>query len=370
MTFKAFQAYSVKRFQNRPDCEPDPGTEERPSRTGLRPMSIRDVAKRAGVSTATVSRALHHDTRVNATTAERVWRAIRELNYYPNTHARSLASGRSHITGLVVSDITNPFFPELVQSFAEAALERGYDTLLASTNYDAARTAVAIRRMLERKIDGVAIMTSEMDEALIAEFANREVPMVFLDVAAPGPRISNLRVNYAGGVGAAVDHLLELGHRRIGFLSGPVELKSARIRRDAFLHCLARGGVIEDERLVTPGNHRIDGGLEAMRRLLALDERPTAVLASNDLTAIGALHAIHRAGLRVPEDISVVGFDDIDLAAFTEPALTTVRLARTEIAEQAIECLARNMDAREERGSEVVIGTTLVVRESTAPYRA
>ncbi len=338
-------------------------------RLGGTSMSIREVAKRANVSTATVSRAIHHDSRVNAETAERVWHAIRELNYYPNVHARSLASGRSHIAGLIVSDITNPFFPELVQGFAEAALESGYDTLVASTNYDAARTSLAIRRMLERKADGVAIMTSEMDESLIAELKNRNVPMVFLDVAEPGRLISNLRVDYADGVGTAVRHLISLGHRRIGFLSGPDNLKSARVRREAFLECLSNAGLaIEDPRMVTDGGHRIDGGFDAMQRLLALDERPTAVLASNDLTAIGALRAIRTAGLRVPEDISVVGFDDIQLAAFTDPPLTTVRLPRTEIAERAFECLARNMDLGQEDGTEPVIGTKLVVRASTAPY--
>ncbi len=334
-------------------------------------MSIREVAKRARVSTATVSRALHHDSRVNSETAERVWRAVQELNYYPNVHARSLASGRSHIAGLIVSDITNPFFPELVQGFAEAALENGYDTLLASTNYDAVRTSLAIRRMLERKADGVAIMTSEMDEALIAELKNRNVPMVFLDVAVPGRLISNLRVDYADGVGAAVSHLIALGHRRIGFLSGPDNLKSAWVRKEAFLECLGHAGLtMEDHRMVSQGSHRIDGGLDAMQRLLALEERPTAVLASNDLTAIGALRAIRSAGLRVPEDISVVGFDDIQLAAFTDPPLTTVRLARAEIAERAFECLARNMDLGQQEGTEAVIGTKLIVRSSTAPYHA
>jgi LacI family transcriptional regulator len=332
-------------------------------------MSIHEVAKLANVSIATVSRTLHNNPRVSPETAARVWQAIRELKYYPNTHARSLASGRSHIVGLIVSDITNPFFPEMVRGFEESASRRGYDTIIASTNYDPSRTATAVRRMIERKVDGVGIMTSEMDQNLIDEMANRDVPMVFLDVAAPSRRISNLRIDYVGGINLAVRHLLELGHRRIGFLSGPFELKSARTRHDAFIECLGGIGIFEDARLVEQGNHRIDGGLAAMQRLLQLDSPPTAVLASNDLTAIGALRGIRNMGLQVPDDISVVGFDDIDLAEFTEPPLTTVRLSRAEIAERALDCLLLNMDFGREGGSEVVIGTNLIVRKSTAPPR-
>ena len=211
-------------------------------------MSIHDVAKRAKVSIATVSRTLHNNPRVNPDTAARVWQAIHDLKYYPNTHARSLASGRSHLVGLIVSDITNPFFPELVRGFEELASARGYDTIIASTNYQPARIATAVRRMIERKVDGVGIMTSEMDQNLVDEMANRDVPMVFLDVASPARRISNLRIDYVGGVNLAVRHLLELGHRRIGFLGGPSELKSARTRHDAFLECLQNFGIIEDER--------------------------------------------------------------------------------------------------------------------------
>ncbi|MGH9593270.1 MAG: LacI family DNA-binding transcriptional regulator, partial [Bryobacteraceae bacterium] len=191
----------------------------------------------------------------------------------------------------------------------------------------------------------------------------------FLDVATPARRISNLRVDYTGGINLAVRHLLELGHRRIGFLSGPSELKSARTRHDAFLECLRSFGIIEDEGLVAQGNHRIDGGLTAMQQLLRLNAPPTAVLASNDLTAIGALRGIRTAGLEAPEDISVVGFDDIELAEFTEPPLTTVRLSRAEIAEKALDCLLLNMEFGRDKGSEVVIGTRLIVRESTAAPR-
>jgi LacI family transcriptional regulator len=295
-------------------------------------------------------------------TRERVFAAIEELKYYPDTHARSLVSGRSRILGLIVSDITNPFFPELVKGFEDVATARGYDVLVSSTNYNSERMALCVRRMLERKVEGVAIMTSEMDDKLIAQLAGRNVPMVFLDVGTPGERLSNIVVDYAMGINEAVEHLVALGHERIAFVSGPAGLQSAQVRRDAFLKALHRYG-IGDRRRVVEGDHKVSGGLAAMERLLALAERPTAVLASNDLTAIGMMRAVRRAGLSVPRDISIVGFDDIWLAEFTEPPLTTVRLSRLELAEKAC-CALVGTSA----GQRVFpVETHLVLRESTAP---
>ena len=212
--------------------------------------TIHDVARRARVSPATVSRTINSPSLVDAKTAQRVRKAIAELKYYPNTQARSLVSGRSRIVGLIVSDITNPFFPELVKGFEDVAAQHGYDILVSSTNYDSARMAVCVRRMLERKVDGVAIMTSEMDHHLINQLAHGHVPMVFLDTGPRGESISNIVVDYAMGINEAVEHLVALGHRRIGFVSGPPGLKSAQVRRSAFLQALDRYGLREDEAMV------------------------------------------------------------------------------------------------------------------------
>jgi len=326
-------------------------------------MKIQEVARRAGVSTATVSRTLNNPSMVDPKTAKRVRKVVEELRYYPNSQARSLVSGRSRILGLIVSDITNPFFPELVKGFEDVAIHNGYEILVSSTNYDSARMALCVRRMLERKVEGVAIMTSEMDKHLIDQLAHRNVPMVFLDVAPTGNRIGNLVVDYAMGVNEAVEHLLSLGHRRIGFISGPSTLKSARIRRSAFLRALSRCGIDEDKCLVESGDHTIYGGLDAMARMLQSCPLPTAVLTSNDLTAIGTMRAVRRAGLSVPRDISIVGFDDIQLAEFTEPPLTTVRLPRRELAEHAFHILEDGAA----RQTKVKVETHLVIRESTSP---
>lgn len=326
-------------------------------------MTIKQVAKRARVSIATVSRTLHNSSVVNPQTAERVRRAIRELDYRPDTNAQTLVSGRSHILGLVVSDITNPFFPELIRGFQDVALQNGYDVLISATNYESARMAHSVGRMIERKTDGVAIMTSEMDRSLINQLASRNVPLVFLDVGKVRRGVSNIRVDYAQGITQAVGHLRALGHTRVAFISGPNNLKSAQVRREAFLHCLGRRPA-EHHDLVEEGNHKVDGGLSAITRLLQRPSPPTAVLASNDLTAIGALRGIRQAGLRIPEDVSVVGFDDIDMAQFTEPPLTTVRLQRSELASLACNALLQSIRGNT-KGAEFGIGTHLIIREST-----
>jgi len=334
-------------------------------------MSIRDVAKRAKVSIATVSRAMNNPATVDPETADRVRRAADELSYFPDSHARSLVSGRSRILGLIVSDITNPFFPELVKGFEEMALRHGYEIMVGSTNYNSVRMALCVRRLMERKVEGVAIMTSEMDQPLVDQLVRRRIPSVFLDVGSVRAFISNIQVDYASGIHQATSHLLQLGHSRIGFISGPLALKSARIRRQAFLECLRNAGVLETEELVTESDHTIDGGLEAMARLLDRSARPTAILASNDLTAIGAMRAVRRKGLAVPEDLSIIGFDDIHFAAFTEPPLTTVALSRWELAETAIHALMRHVELKKSeqaiRGAEYKITPVLVIRESTAP---
>jgi DNA-binding LacI/PurR family transcriptional regulator len=330
-------------------------------------MNIGKIAKRAKVSTATVSRTINGSDKVTAATAERVWRVVRSMGYRPNSYARALVSGRSRMLGLIISDIVNPFFPELVRSFEDIALKNGYEVIVANTGYDPERMAHSVSRMLERQVEGVAVITSEMGENFVTQMAERRIPMVFLDTARVGPRVSKIKVDYSRGIGEAVEHIVNLGHKRIAFISGPTELRSAETRRSAFLKCLHHYDVLPDKNYIQIGNHRIDGGEAAMERLLALPHPPTAVLTSNDLTAMGVLRAIHKARLRVPEDISVVGFDDIEFSEFTQPALTTVRLSRTEVADKAFSALAKLIGTNTEKGSQFEIETNLVVRDSTGP---
>lgn len=316
-----------------------------------------------------MSRTLNQSGTVRPETARKVWRVAAELNYYPNSHARALVSGRSRLLGLIVSDITNPFFPELVHNFEALATQQGYDLILTSTGYQTARMVGCVRRMLERKVDGVAIMTSEMDLGLIKELARRGVPLVFMDVGRAGPRMSHVLVDYAYGIRQAVDHVLALGHKRVGFITGPLDLHSARTRRQAFLDGLRKHGIKADPRLIREGTHTAEGGQHAMTFLLRGPKRPTAVICSNDWTAIGALHAIDAAGLRVPDDMSVVGFDDIPLARYVSPPLTSVRMSAGDVGSTAFDALFRLIGGERLEGEIYQVPTKLVVRASTSKPR-
>jgi LacI family transcriptional regulator len=332
--------------------------------------SIKDVAREAGVSTATVSHVINNTRFVSDEVRARVERAIEECRYYPNAHARSLASGRSRIIGLVISDIANPFFPELVKSIEAAAFEQGYDVVLSNTNYDSERTSHYVRRYIERKVTGVAVMTSELDQELIEELAHCKVSAVFLDAGKSGLHMNNLRVDYEEGIRQAIRHLVDLGHRRIAYISGTKNLRSSRRRLEAFQRNIEQL-FPDDPELIFYGNFKVDGGKQAAREILNElgANLPTAVVAANDLTAIGAKSEFRAAGLHVPDDISIVGFDDIAFAALTEPALTTVHLPLTELGRRAVEVLVKSSEDLKKEGVEIVIPTSLVVRDSTAPVK-
>jgi DNA-binding LacI/PurR family transcriptional regulator len=327
-------------------------------------MNIKEVAKKAKVSSATVSRTINDSEKVKPATAARVRKAIEELNFFPNTHARTLVSGRSRILGLIISDITNPFFPDLVKSFEDQAVQRGKEVIIGNTDYNPKRMAGCIRRMIEYKVDGVAIMTSETDPLLMTELTRRNIPTVFMDTGKPGPHCANIRIDYAQGIHEAVQHLVALNHRRIAFITGPMNLDPARIRCSAFVSAMKSRGLY-DGALIEKGNHRIEGGAMAMRSLLKLPRRPTAVISSNDLTAIGALGAIHEIGLRVPQDISLIGFDDISFAHLTQPPLTTVILSRTKLAIMAFAALDALIHGENDSLTDLTIPTHLVIRSST-----
>lgn len=331
-------------------------------------VSIRDVAKRAGVSIATVSRAVNRISTVNEELARRVWEAIDEVGYLPNTQARALVSGRSKMLGLIVSEITNPFFPELVQEFENLAVAQGYEVLIGSTNYDPARTESLMRRLLQRNVDGVAVMTFGVEEDLVQKLVEREFPLVFVD-AGPGlPNIHVLKVDYAEGIRQGVQHLAALGHRAIAFISGPLAQRSPTARRDAFLKSMAELGLTVPPEHIIEGDHTMEGGMDAIEELFRLDRLPTAIMCSNDMTAIGVLHGLYRTTHKVPDDISVVGFDDIHLAQFMLPPLTTVQMSCKDLAKAAVEALRAGIERDHPRAAqkEWKIPTRLVVRQSSA----
>ena len=343
--------------------------------TGQRRFDIRDVALKAKVSIATVSRTINGVTTVDKELAARVWKAVKHLNYYPDTQARGLVSGKSKLFGLLISEITNPFFPELIQGFEEIAVRHGYDVLIGSTSNDPARMEICIRRLLERKVEGVAVMTFGIEAPLLNELAQRSIPMVFVDMTIDNPLSSTLVVDYKYGITQAVEHLQELGHTRIGFVSGPLHQRSAFLRKQAFQDAARAFSLAVRAEWLIEGDHTLEGGMRAADQLLRLKHKPTAILCSNDMTAIGALRTFANSNVRVPEEISVIGFDNIHLAEFVHPSLTTIQMSRKDLARAAFEALQSAVVPHQsalsgERKRETAIPTVLVVRQSTAPAPA
>lgn len=329
-------------------------------------MDIREIARRAKVSTATVSRAINRIPTVDPQLAKRVWRVVDELGYYPNTQARALVSGRSRIFGLIVSEFTNPFFPEIVQTFENLAVENNYEILITSTVNDPKRMELSVRRMIERRVDGVAILTFGMEDSLLEHLRYRKVPLVFIDVGPDVKGVANIRINYLSGIRQAVQHLAALRHTRIAFVAGPPHLKSALARREAFKTSMVEIGLSPD--LIIIGDHRLEGGMRALIELNGLPVQPTALLCSNDMTAIGVLRQAYELNIRVPEGLSVVGFDDIRLAEFTTPPLTTVQMSQKELAKIAFHALLNEIEAdpSSHEHHEYELTTSLVLRRSTA----
>jgi LacI family transcriptional regulator len=335
-------------------------------------MDIREIAKRAKVSPATVSRTINGVTTVAPQLARRVWKVVDELGYYPNTQARALVSGRSRIFGLIVSEITNPFFPEIVQVFEDIAVQHNYEIQLTSTVHDPKRMQAAVRRMIERRVEGVAVMTFGMEESLLEDLQCRNVPLVFVDVGPPVARVSNIRIDYEQGMRQAVQHLAALRHERIAFISGPLELKSATARREAFLCAMKEIGIDPIPTLVVEGDHTIEGGIRALGQLLLANTQPTAIICSNDMTAIGVMRRAYETGLQIPRDLSLVGFDDIRLSQYVLPPLTTICMSQAELARTAFRALMDEVrrEVPSPQGTEYVLATSLVLRKSTALVRS
>jgi len=329
---------------------------------------IRAVAALAKVSIATVSRTINGSPVVSERLSKRVWQAIEHLNYFPNTHARTLVSGRSRLLGIIVENITNPFFPELIQSFEEIAVAHGYEILVSSSNSDPAILTTCVRRMLERKVEGVAVLTFGEEEPVLDQLAFHDVPIVLAEFKLTDPKASTILLDYTTGIRAAVNHLAELGHRKIGFLAGPRKLHSAITRENDFHTAMQEAGLPVQKKWIIECDHTLKGGVAGFDKLRALAARPTAVVCSNDMTAIGVLRAAYMQGLRVPQDLSVIGLDDIDFAEFTLPPLTTIRLSRSDLARAAFEALRQQAEepTNPKLQHEFLVSTSLVIRGSTA----
>lgn len=323
---------------------------------------MKDVADRAGVSESTVSHVINKTRYVSPEIQERVLRVMAEMNFHGNAHARRLARGHSDFLGLIISDIENPFFAGLIKAFETEAVRNGYEVLLCTTNYDQARAENSFRRMIENKTPGVAVMTSRVESKWSGVLEANAIASIFLDSGALGPLASDVRLNYKKGAFEAVNYLYNLGHREFALIAGPQERPSHAAYRKAVGDALGQLGL---EPGVIEGENNVESGERAVQRLLTGRGFPTAILCSNDLTAIGAMRALVRAGIHVPAEVSVVGADDIPFSALTQPPLTTVRIPREKLGSLACEALLETIRTKRP-GREYVLDTELVIRESTA----
>jgi LacI family transcriptional regulator len=327
-------------------------------------VKLDDVARRARVSVSTVSRVLSNTGRMKASTRARVLRIAKELHYRPDVHAQALAGRKSHTLGLIVSNLQNPFFVDIFQVMESDAKRRGYEVVVANTDYRPKQLASCVQWMLGRRLAGLAVIVSEKEPSVVEELTRSSIPVVFYDVGAPGLNVTNIRTDYFRGTQRVVEYLHSLGHRRLAFVGHHERLKPLYDRKKSFLKAVGRlSGEITSA--TAAGGDSPDGGRQAMRSLLESGFRPTAVVCVNDFMALGVLRLLRERGLRVPEDVSVVGYDNIHLSEFTFPPLTTVNVPRERIGHGVCAALLPERGVSQVR--DVVIEPELIVRDSTRP---
>jgi DNA-binding LacI/PurR family transcriptional regulator len=329
--------------------------------------TMNDVARLAGVSIATVSHVVNGTRFVSAERVERVHAAMSELGYTPDATARSLRVGRTDTLGLVVPDNSNPFFATLARWIEEASFESGYTTILANSNERADREHRYVSTLVSKRVDGLILSPSRGDHsALTRLLQNAGTPVVVVDRDASLPNADIVLYDNEGGSHDATRHLLELGHRSIACIAGPSDTSSSADRVRGFRRAIAEAGLPEP--LVVEADFHFAGGREATARLLDDQTGCTALVAGNDLMAAGAIRELHSRGLRVPEDISVIGFDDAPLAEMVFPALTTMRQPLEAMAHAAVSLLLSRVTSGDGSAPvRKVLPASLVIRESTAP---
>jgi len=330
-------------------------------------MDMRDVARLAGVSSATVSRVINGSPRVRPETAERVRRIIAELKFYPNTNAAALKWGNSGTLGVIVPDITNPFFSEFIQHFERAVVDLNLEMLMVTNQLDLTHLQGAMRRMLVRRVTGVALLGSEIETESVEALLLNRTPLVTSDRRTVGVGLSDVSNDYLPGMMEAVAYLKEMGHKQIGFIAGSAHIKTTAYRTQAFVDAIRLNDMRLDPECIVEGDYRIPGGMAGMRQLLEHKRRPTAVMAANDLTAIGALRMAHQQGLEVPRDLSIIGFDDTDFCEILHPPLTSIQLSRKEYANTFCQALVDAAREPDSQGQQYCVGTSLVLRASSGP---
>ena len=356
--------------QHRPVSRPvnQPPVESR--RVPTSKVTLRDVAALARVHPATVSRFLNESTRhlVNAETAARVAHAVTELRYERNDLARGLRTRRSQTIGVVLPDLTNPLFPPMVRGLADALNEVGYTTLLANTDGDGGRARRAFETLRARQVDGFVLATAALEDDLVDAIEQTELPLVLINRTVSRPGICAVVPDDRAGIRAAVEHLVALGHRRIVHLAGPRAVSSGLLRQQEFRHAMRAAGLRAEVRGARAFTE--DAGIEPAKALLSASPRPTAIVAANDLLALACYRVARELGLRCPDDLSIVGFNDMPFADRFDPPLTSVHVPKYAIGQRAAELLLAVLSGELREARTVLVAVELVVRRSSGPAPA
>jgi DNA-binding LacI/PurR family transcriptional regulator len=346
----------------------------RPSRK-KKHLTIVDIARRAGVAPMSVSRVINKNGYVSEQMREKVLKVVKESNYHPNALARSLRSQRTQVIGVLLPDIINPFSAELVRGIQEVLLPEGYSFFISTSERSVAREQSALRAFFEHRADGLIVATRETKETndFLVRLAEPGMPMVVVGRLFNHPRVDHVTADHWKGGYEAVEHLISLGHQSIGFI-GVSLVNGAGLRRfrgylDALRDNKLRVNaklIVGPDRVTGPDYSTQDDGYEAMKRLLAQRKRPTAILGRNDFTAMGAMYAIRDAGLSVPDDIAIVGFDNVPLSAYTTPPLTTVDQTILQQGREAARLILERITGdRSRERREICLECNLIIREST-----
>ena len=326
--------------------------------------TIKDVTELAEVHPSTVSRVINDDSRISEKTKNKVLLIIKKLGYTPNAIARGLKTKRTHTLGMLIPDITNPFFAEIARGVEDAANANGFNIILCNTDDKLKKERIYLEILKGKRVDGLILGTAHIKDKSILGLERKKFPYILVS-----RNIEKLNKNciivddIEGGI-IATEYLIKLGHRRIAHITGPLKTRSALNRLKGYKLALKKYEIKYRDKLVEEGDFKIKGGYQVMKRFLKLTESPTAIFAANDLLALGAMQAIQKKNFHIPEDFSVVGFNDIKLASFIYPALTTIRQPMLEMGELAVKMLLRIIEEGEFNQRKIVLKSKLIIRES------
>lgn len=328
--------------------------------------TIHEVAKRAGVGSITVSRVINNSGYISSETRERVEKAIAELDYVPNTLARSLRSRRTQTVGLMVTDITNPFFTTLARGVEDAANEAGYTVIFCNTDESAAKEEKYLNVLFQKQVDGLLFVPSQSQASVIQLIQKHGTPVVVLDRRVPDVKVDTVRCDSVDGAYQLTRYLISLGHRQIAIMSGAVGVSTADDRVSGYQKALAEAGITMDEEYIFRGDFTPESGYAMTRQAISLPLRPTALIAANNFITIGAMKALQEVGMEVPEDIALVGFDDLPPAMVTFPFFTVASQPAYEMGTQAMKLLLERLEGKElHHFQEIILPTQLIIRRSS-----